>query len=96
MLPRRLRFTRPSDPKADLKIVSPQGITPQTPAEPASPPAPESPRLLRSYVEYDSQVEKPGQGDGTNWAVVWAIVVVAAVSIAFWAGVAWVVLRYVK
>jgi len=89
MLPRRLRFTRPSDPKADLKIVAPQN-----PAKPA-PASPESPRLLRSYVEYDSQVEKPA-GDGTNWAVIWAIVVVAALSIAFWAGVAWLVIRYVK
>jgi len=52
--------------------------------------------LLRSWYEYDSQAERRTARGRFNWNAVLGIVVVVAVSSAFWAGVGMLVARIWK
>jgi len=55
-------------------------------------------RVMRSYIEYDTAMgdhEAPDQETPAraNWTMIWGIVVVAAISVGFWAGV-WVLVKH--
>jgi hypothetical protein len=52
--------------------------------------------VLRSWYEYDSQAERRSARGRFNWNAVLGIVVVVAVSSAFWAGVGMLVARIWK
>jgi len=50
-------------------------------------------RVMRSYIEYDSGMDDQKTPVRANWTMIWGIVVVAAVSVGFWAGV-WVLVKH--
>jgi hypothetical protein len=52
--------------------------------------------VLRSWYEYDGQADRRGAGGRFNWNALLGIVVVVAVSSAFWAGIGMLVARIWK
>ena len=44
-------------------------------------------QFLRSWLEYDSGITREGSSGRINWSAVAGLVVVAAVSTSFWAGI---------
>ena len=87
MLPRRR-----SKPRLDTGTEGPKIVVPG----PGNTPPPENVkemRVMRSYIEYDSGMDDQKTPVRANWTMIWGIVVVAAVSVGFWAGV-WVLVKH--
>jgi hypothetical protein len=47
--------------------------------------------FLRTWLEYDSQVEKSGSRRGINWYAILGFMLVAGVSAGFWTGIGLIV-----
>jgi len=52
--------------------------------------------FLRSWLEYDSEMEESGPHQGMNWYPVLGMLLVVGVSAGFWAGVGFMVTRFWK
>ncbi len=90
MRQKRLRFLPHRDAdEALLRVVMPvKGGSPPLPTREI--------KVLRSWIEYDFQAEKPGMRGRANWDAIWGIVLVVAISAGFWAGVGLLVRHFWK
>lgn len=52
--------------------------------------------FLRTWLEYDSQVDKAQPGKGINWHAILGLMLVVGVSAGFWTGVGLMVTRLLK
>jgi hypothetical protein len=51
-------------------------------------------QFLRSWLEYDSEIEEPGSRRGIHWYKVFGLLLIAGICVSFWTGVAWLVMHF--
>jgi len=94
MPPLRLRFFPRTGARPDLKIVGPG---PEAPGQEKPPPAsPQKMQVLRRWIEYDSDVAKPGIRQRANWDTILGIALIVGISVIFWIGAALLVVHFLR
>jgi len=52
--------------------------------------------VLRRWIEYDSDVAKPGIRQRANWDTILGVALIVGISVIFWVGVGLLVVHFLK